>query len=149
MSLGWNSESALMPKKAKKIDAPAGSMEALKAETFAASMSAARGGKYARGTAKPRRKDADDLDSAGRKRPRHRDKRKGGPRDDDDGGERAAASRRCLAAKAQLYDDLKRGEVEAPAEVLVDFGDAAPPAPAAPRRRNPRAPRPAPPLPLV
>ena len=72
-SLGWNTESTLLPKKAKKIAAPNASMGALKDEVFAASMTAAAAGgkgKYARGTASRRRTDADDLDSAGRKRPR-------------------------------------------------------------------------------
>ena len=69
-SLGWNTESTLLPKKAKKIAAPNTSMGALKDEVFAASMTAAAAGgkgKYARGTASRRRTDADDLDSAGRK----------------------------------------------------------------------------------
>ena len=75
-SLGWNTESTLLPKKAKKIAAPNTSMGALKDEVFAASMTAAAAGgkgKYARGTASRRRTDADDLDSAGRKRPRRRE----------------------------------------------------------------------------
>ena len=65
-SLGWNTESTLLPKKAKKIAAPNTSMGALKDEVFAASMTAAAAGgkgKYARGTASRRRTDADDLDS--------------------------------------------------------------------------------------
>ena len=78
-SLGWNTESTLLPKKAKKIAAPNTSMGALKDEVFAASMTAAAAGgkgKYARGTASRRMTDADDLDSAGRKRPRRREARR-------------------------------------------------------------------------
>ena len=110
-SLGWNTESTLLPKKAKKIAAPNTSMGALKDEVFAASMTAAAAGgkgKYARGTASRRRTDADDLDSAGRKRPRRREARRA--RDEGDEDDRAAASRRKLEAKARLYDDLRRGE---------------------------------------
>ena len=128
-SLGWNTESTLLPKKAKKIAAPNTSMGALKDEVFAASMTAAAAGgkgKYARGTASRRRTDADDLDSAGRKRPRRREARRARRRRSD----RAAASRRKLEAKARLYDDLRRGEARAPAEFLVTFDDAgAAPAP--------------------
>jgi hypothetical protein len=131
-SLGWNTESTLLPKKAKKIAAPNTSMGALKDEVFAASMTAAAAGgkgKYARGTASRRRTDADDLDSAGRKRPRRREARRA--RDEGDEDDRAAASRRKLEAKARLYDDLRRGEARAPAEFLVTFDDAAAaPAPA-------------------
>ena len=50
-SLGWNTESTLLPKKAKKIAAPNTSMGALKDEVFAASVTAAAAGgkgKYAR-----------------------------------------------------------------------------------------------------
>ena len=130
-SLGWNTESTLLPKKAKKIAAPNTSMGALKDEVFAASMTAAAAGgkgKYARGTASRRRTDADDLDSAGRKRPRRREARRA--RDEGDEDDRAAASRRKLEAKARLYDDLRRGEARAPAEFLVTFDDAgAAPAP--------------------
>ena len=43
-SLGWNTESTLLPKKAKKIAAPNTSMGALKDEVFAASMTAAAAG---------------------------------------------------------------------------------------------------------
>ena len=68
-SLGWNTESTLLPKKAKKIAAPNTSMGALKDEVFAASMTAAAAGgkgKYARGTASRRKLEAkarlyDDL----------------------------------------------------------------------------------------
>ena len=131
-SLGWNTESTLLPKKAKKIAAPNTSMGALKDEVFAASMTAAAAGgkgKYARGTASRRRTDADDLDSAGRKRPRRREARRA--REEDGEDDRAAASRRKLEAKARLYDDLRRGEARAPAEFLVTFDDAgAAPAPA-------------------
>ena len=130
-SLGWNTESTLLPKKAKKIAAPNTSMGALKDEVFAASMTAAAAGgkgKYARGTASRRRTDADDLDSAGRKRPRRREARRA--REEADEDDRAAASRRKLEAKARLYDDLRRGEARAPAEFLVTFDDAgAAPAP--------------------
>ena len=132
-SLGWNTESTLLPKKAKKIAAPNTSMGALKDEVFAASMTAAAAGgkgKYARGTASRRRTDADDLDSAGRKRPRRREARRARDEADEDG--RAAASRRKLEAKARLYDDLRRGEARAPAEFLVSFDDAGADAAAAP-----------------
>jgi len=135
-SLGWNTESTLLPKKAKKIAAPATSMGALRDEVFASSMTAAAagsrektagGGRYARGTASRRRKDADDLDSAGRKRLRRREARTGGEVAAD---ARDDASRRKLEAKARLYEDLRRGEVQAPAEFLVAFdaGCAPPPA---------------------
>ena len=132
-SLGWNTESTLLPKKAKKIAAPNTSMGALKDEVFAASMTAAAAGgkgKYARGTASRRRTDADDLDSAGRKRPRRREARRA--RDEEDEDDRAAASRRKLEAKARLYDDLRRGEARPAPEFLVTFDDdaAAAPAPA-------------------
>ena len=132
-SLGWNTESTLLPKKAKKIAAPNTSMGALKDEVFAASMTAAAAGgkgKYARGTASRRRTDADDLDSAGRKRPRRREARRA--RNEADEDDRAAASRRKLEAKARLYDDLRRGEARAPAEFLVSFDDAGADAAAAP-----------------
>ena len=130
-SLGWNTESTLLPKKAKKIAAPNTSMGALKDEVFAASMTAAAAGgkgKYARGTASRRRTDADDLDSAGRKRPRRREARRA--RDEDGEDDRAAASRRKLEAKARLYDDLRRGEARPAPEFLVTFDDDAGAAPA-------------------
>ena len=130
-SLGWNTESTLLPKKAKKIAAPNTSMGALKDEVFAASMTAAAAGgkgKYARGTASRRRTDADDLDSAGRKRPRRREARRA--RDEEDEDDRAAASRRKLEAKARLYDDLRRGEARPAPEFLVTFDDDAGAAPA-------------------
>ena len=134
--MGWNTESTLLPKKAKKIAAPATSMGALKDEVFASSMTAAAagsrektagGGRYARGTASRRRKDADDLDSAGRKRPRRRETRTG---EEVAADARDDASRRKLEAKARLYEDLRRGEVQAPPEFLVEFdaGAASPPA---------------------
>ena len=130
-SLGWNTESTLLPKKAKKIAAPNTSMGALKDEVFAASMTAAAAGgkgKYARGTASRRRTDADDLDSAGRKRPRRREARRA--REEDGEDDRAAASRRKLEAKARLYDDLRRGEARPAPEFLVTFDDDAGAAPA-------------------
>ena len=130
-SLGWNTESTLLPKKAKKIAAPNTSMGALKDEVFAASMTAAAAGgkgKYARGTASRRRTDADDLDSAVRKRPRRREARRA--RDEDGEDDRAAASRRKLEAKARLYDDLRRGEARPAPEFLVTFDDDAGAAPA-------------------
>eukprot|EP00629_Pelagomonadales_sp_RCC1024_P009117 CAMPEP_0119291548 /NCGR_PEP_ID=MMETSP1329-20130426/42638_1 /TAXON_ID=114041 /ORGANISM="Genus nov. species nov., Strain RCC1024" /LENGTH=228 /DNA_ID=CAMNT_0007292377 /DNA_START=315 /DNA_END=998 /DNA_ORIENTATION=+ len=137
MSLGWNTQSSLMPSKAKKIEAPKGSMAGLKEQVFKASMdaagqAAAPGGygrsAYARGTAKQRRGAGDPLDDAGRKRPGKRRKRTEEEKAQDDRDEaRAAESQRKLAAKAQLYEDLQRGEVRAPSEVLVDFGDQGPP----------------------
>ena len=126
-SLGWNTESTLLPKKAKKIAAPNTSMGALKDEVFAASMTAAAAGgrgKYARGTASRRRTDADDLDSAGRKRPRRREARRA--RDEEDEDDRAAASRRKLEAKARLYDDLRRGEALRPRRRQRSRGTRAP-----------------------
>ena len=136
MSLGWNTESALMPSKAKKIEAPKGSMAGLKSQVFKTSLDAAAqasggGRKYARGTATARRGGADDLDNAGRKRPKLARKREAAAPRDADEDEREALSRRKLAAKAQLYEDLRAGEARAPAELLVDFGGgaAAPPGP--------------------
>ena len=131
-SLGWNTESTLLPKKAKKIAAPNTSMGALKDEVFAASMTAAAAGgkgKYARGTASRRRTDADDLDSAGRKRPRRREARRARDEDGDE-GKREEESRRKLEAKARLYDDLRRGEARPAPEFLVTFDDDAGAAPA-------------------
>lgn len=130
MSLGWNTESALMPSKAKKISAPKGSMEELKSQVFKSSMDAAskvgsgRVGKYARGTATARRGAADELDSAGRKRPKggSRKRRQADDEEKEEEDEREAASRRKLAAKAQLYEDLRAGEASAPPELLVNFG---------------------------
>ena len=122
-SLGWNTESTLLPKKAKKIAAPNTIMGALKDEVFDASMTAAAAGgkgKYARGTASRRRTDADDLDSAGFAAAAAKARR---AREEGDADDRAAASRRKLEAKARLYDDLRRGEARAPAEFLVTFDE--------------------------
>ncbi|KAH8092945.1 hypothetical protein JL720_5115 [Aureococcus anophagefferens] len=126
MSLGWNTESALMPSKAKKIEAPKGSMAGLKSQVFKTSLDAAAqasggGRKYARGTATARRGGADDLDNAGRKRPKLARKREAAAPRDAEEDEREALSRRKLAAKAQLYEDLRAGEARAPAE-LLDHG---------------------------
>ncbi|KAH8046322.1 hypothetical protein JL721_12426 [Aureococcus anophagefferens] len=107
MSLGWNTESALMPSKAKKIEAPKGSMAGLKSQVFKTSLDAAAqasggGRKYARGTATARRGGADDLDNAGRKRPKLARSWAAAPR----GGGRA---RGVVAAEARGQGAALRG----------------------------------------
>lgn len=99
MSYGWNTESALLPSTAKKIEVDSSSMAALKAIVYEREDQKSNASHTARGQQKT---DVFSKSNSGVKSRAKRDV-------DTDEKVKAAASLEHLAKKAALYDELKSG----------------------------------------
>lgn len=124
MSLGWSTESALLPGKEREINVPSSSMVGLRAQLAAKQEEAASGRRKSRGK---RRDGGEELDEFGRVK-RNRGVERRAAADKAKAEENLATE--MLAAKAQLYEELSSGTKRARAEeLLVDFGGKHPVAP--------------------